>query len=199
MIKKHISIISCLLFCMYIQVYSQSVSQNSTSDIDLIKKRVVSNLIAQNINEKHIESIVNTIKPNGTWPDINYEDVSREGFQHSDHYDNMVAMAVAYNKKGSQFYKSRKIKNAITSSLRNWVENDYICDNWWYNEIGTPSSLVNLMLLIGNELPKELVDGAQLIIKRAHVDGPGARPGGDRIKITVYFGLIGFFVKFGAK
>ena len=184
MTKKHISIISCLLFCMYIQVYSQSVSQNSTSDIDLIKKRVVSNLITQNINEKHIESIVNTIKPNGTWPDISYEDVSREGFQHSDHYDNMVAMAVAYNKKGSQFYKSRKIKNAITSSLRNWVENDYICDNWWYNEIGTPSSLVNLMLLIGNELPKELVDGAQIIIKRAHVDGPGARPGGDRIKIA---------------
>ncbi len=45
------------------------------------------------------------------------------------------------------------------------------------------SNLVNLMLLVGDELPKGLVEKGQPIIGRAHIDGPGARLGGDRIKI----------------
>ncbi|MCA1759457.1 MAG: chondroitin lyase, partial [Bacteroidales bacterium] len=45
-------------------------------------------------------------------------------------------------------------------------------------------NLVHLMLLAGDELPKDLVEKAQPIIGRAHIDAPGARPGGDRIKIA---------------
>ncbi|MGC9353642.1 MAG: polysaccharide lyase family 8 super-sandwich domain-containing protein, partial [Mariniphaga sp.] len=44
--------------------------------------------------------------------------------------------------------------------------------------------LVHVMLLVGDELPKDLVEKAQPIIGRAHIDAPGARPGGDRIKIA---------------
>jgi chondroitin AC lyase len=72
----------------------------------------------------------------------------------------------------------------LNLALKNWVENDYICENWWYNQIGTPDNLVTLMLLTGDELSSELVQKAQPIIGRAHIDAPGARPGGDRIKIA---------------
>jgi chondroitin AC lyase len=40
------------------------------------------------------------------------------------------------------------------------------------------------MLIIGDELSKDLVDKAQPIINRANTNAPGARPGGDRIKIA---------------
>ncbi|NQU54889.1 MAG: chondroitin lyase, partial [Bacteroidetes bacterium] len=63
-------------------------------------------------------------------------------------------------------------------------DNDYFCDNWWHNQIGTTNGLVTLMLIIGDELPKDLVEKAQPIIRRAHTEAPGARPGGDRIKIA---------------
>lgn len=176
--KQKTLILSFLLFGLLHSAFA------APSDFDVIKKRVLESLTASPVNDATVESLVNTIQQNGTWPGIDYEDVSREGFQHSRHSANMVTLARAYNSKSSKFRKSKKVKNAIELALKNWVENDYICDNWWHNQIGTPNNLVHLMLLIGDELPKDLVEKAQPIIGRAHIDAPGARPGGDRIKIA---------------
>ncbi len=176
--KQKTLILSFLLFGLLHNVFADP------SDFDVIKKRVLQTLLESSVNDEAIQSLVNTIQQNGTWPDINYEDVSREGFQHSRHSANMVTLARAFNTKSSKFHKNKKVKNAIELALKNWVENDYICDNWWHNQIGTPNNLVHLMLLVGDELPKDLVEKAQPIIGRAHIDAPGARPGGDRIKIA---------------
>jgi chondroitin AC lyase len=157
---------------------------SAPSDFELIKKRVLESLLNTSVNDAEVEMLVGSITDNGTWPGIDYEDVSNEGFQHSRHLANMVSLARAYNLKSSKFHKSRKVKDAVERALRNWVQNDYICENWWHNQIGTPNNLVHLMLLIGDQLSGDLVDGAQPIIGRAHIDAPGARPGGDRIKIA---------------
>jgi chondroitin AC lyase len=154
------------------------------SDFEVIKKRVLESLTESPVNDETVKTLVNSLQDDGTWPDINYEDVSREGFQHSRHSANMVVLARAYNSKSSKFYKNKSVKNTIEQALKNWVDNDYICDNWWHNQIGTPNNLVHVMLLIGDELPKDLVEKTQPIIGRAQIDAPGARPGGDRIKIA---------------
>lgn len=154
------------------------------ADIKVIKERVLKSLMVPYDNSSEVERLIATISDDGMWPDIDYEDVSNEGFQHTRHLENMVLLARAYRVKPSQFYKSRKLKNTIELALRHWVDNDYICGNWWNNEIGTPTQLVNLMLITGDDLSKDLVEKAQPIIGRAHIDAPGARPGGDRIKIA---------------
>lgn len=154
------------------------------SDMDVIKKRVINVLMKSPVNDDAIQVLINTVKEDGTWPEIDYEDVSREGFLHRIHASNMLLLAKAYKTRSSKFYKDRKVKGSIEKALKNWVDNDYICDNWWYNQIGIPNILVSLMLIIGEELPKELVDKAQPIIGRANIDAQGARPGGDRIKIA---------------
>ena len=174
----------CIKLAFLIFLLAFHVSQATASDFDVIKKRVITRLLEQQIPEKAVEEMVNTINSDGTWSCIDYGDVSNEGFQHSEHAANMVTMARAYKNKGSAFYKSKRAKHAIILAFKHWVENDYICKNWWHNEVGTPTNLVNLMLLIGDELPEDLVEKGQPIIGRAHIDGPGARPGGDRIKIA---------------
>ncbi len=159
-------------------------AQSAQSDIEKIKQRVVTELMKPKVDDSKIAHILETYNNDGTWQGINYEDVSRTGFQHRNHYANMISLARAYQHKNSKYFKSKKVKNTIALALKNWVDNDYICDNWWYNQIGTPNGLVTLMLIIGDELPKEIVDKAQPIIGRANINAPGARPGGDRIKIT---------------
>jgi len=156
----------------------------TNSNIELIKQRIEQNLMNTEVNDAEIEVLIKTIRDDGTWPGINYEDVSREAFEHRYHLSNMVDLARAYKTKESEYYKSRRVKKNIELALNNWVDNDYFCENWWHNQIGTPGNLVTLMLFIGNELDEELVGKAQPIIERAHVDAPGARPGGDRIKIA---------------
>ncbi len=160
------------------------ISQSIASDIDVVKKRVVDDEMQRGVNDSRVEQLVNSLKEDGTWPGINYEDVSNEGFEHRIHLGNMVYLARAYKTKSSKFYKSKKVKNTVELALKNWVDHDYICENWWHNQIGTPMSLVSLMLIIGDDLPKDLVEKTQPIIGRANINAPGARPGGDRIKIA---------------
>jgi len=153
-------------------------------EFELIRRKIVAELMASPVNDAKVKELVATLKSDGTWPDINYVDVSREGFENRIHHANMVVMARAYKTKTSAFYKSKKVKSAIEAALKHWVEKDYICDNWHPNQIGTPSNLVYLMLMMGNELPADLVKKAQPIIGRAHLTASGARPSGDRIKIA---------------
>lgn len=154
------------------------------TDFEIIKSRVLETLMKPAADDAEIETLVNSLNSDGTWPGIDYKDVSREGFQHARHSANMVSLARAYKTKSSKFYQNKKVKTTIELALKNWVDHDYFCDNWWHNQIGTPNNLVTLMLLIGDGLPKDLVDKAQPIIGRAHLNASGARPSGDRIKIA---------------
>ena len=65
-----------------------------------------------------------------------------------------------------------------------WCTEDFIGENWWNNQIGTPNDMVQLMLLIGDQLPEHLIEKTQEIINRANINKGGARPGGDRIKVS---------------
>jgi len=166
-----------------------SVNVSAKSDFDIIQKRILSDMLEQPVDGEEVKSIVNTLKEDGRWPGINYKDVSRTGFEHSNHSGNLVDLSRAYRKKGSEYYQSREVLNAIESALGFWVEHDFISDNWWHNQIGTPRKLVNVMLLVGSKLPEELVKKTQSVIARASVEPIegkfwGARPGGDRIKIA---------------
>ena len=54
-------------------------------------------------------------------------------------------------------------------------DNDFFGDNWHNNQISTPTNLVHLMLLMGDELPEDLVEEGQPIIGRVHREhGPAA-------------------------
>ncbi len=154
------------------------------TSLETVKKRVIAELLFNPVDDENVAELLATIREDGTWPGINYQDVSREGFEHHNHLSNMVILAKAYRTKSSRFFMKKNVKNTIEKALKNWVYNDYICENWWYNQINTPENLVILMLIIGDELPNELIEKAQPIIGRANIDAPGARPGGDRIKIA---------------
>ena len=156
----------------------------ANSDMETVKKRVVEALMIYEIDNDRVESLMSSFRQDGTWPGINYSDVSRTAFEHRYHYSNMLILAHAYKNKSSKYYKKKKVRETIISALAYWVENDFFCDNWWYNQIGTPNSMVSLMLIMGDELPEDLVAKTQPIIGRAHLNASGARPSGDRIKIA---------------
>lgn len=156
----------------------------ASSDLELLRQKVLAEIMSVPVNDSQVEKLISDLSQDGTWPGINYDDVSNEGFEHRIHLGNMVDLARAYKSKKSKFFKSKNVKSAVISALSYWLANDFICENWWHNQIGTPGAMVNLMLLIGNELPKDLVVKTELILDRATINSPGARPGGDRIKIA---------------
>ena len=111
------------------------------------------------------------------------QDVSNTGFENRFHLENMFEMSLAYNQVASRYYQSKDLAEHINRALKFWCDSDFICENWWYNQIGTPTSLVNVLLLMDDHIDPDLKTLALPIIGRANLDAPGARQGGDRIKV----------------
>jgi len=157
----------------------------ANADLEIVRQRVVNDLLSGSVNEKRIRNLVESITPEGSWSDINYTDLSRTGFQNAEHLSNIVEMSRAFKKKGSPLRRNRKLRQAINSSINYWLVKDFICDNWWHNQIGTPDKLVRILLLMDKDLSEEQVIKALPIAGRANLEASGARVSGDRIKMAV--------------
>ena len=178
------SIIKTLLSTMIFAIFTLSTNAKP-DDFEIIKERVVAELMKSSIDDDRVEAIIDKINEDGSFQGINYTDLSRTaGFPHRKHTYDLVYLAKAYKNKTSKYYKNKKLKAIISKALKYWVDNDFFGDNWHNNQISTPTNLVNLMLIMGEELPKDLVDKAQPIIGRANMNASGARPSGDRIVIA---------------
>ena len=162
-------------------------------DLEIIRQRIIDDLLAPPVNETRIKNLLSTLKPDGSWPDINYEDVSRTGFEHGRHLDNMFELSRAYKKPESPWYQNAEVKDAALSALNFWIDHDFICDNWWWNEMGTPGRMINKLLVLDTDLNERQVSGGLLIAGRANLEASGARPGGDLIQIADMLGKQALF------
>lgn len=153
-------------------------------DIEIIRQRVKNEMLSSVVSEQRVKNLISAIRSDGSWPGINYEDVSRTGFQHGQHLYNIVEMSRAYVKKGSSMRGNKKLRQTINSSLNFWLGKDFICDNWWWNEIGTPDQFLKILLIMDSYLSKEQIEGAVKIAGRGTLKAWGARPSGDRIKMA---------------
>jgi chondroitin AC lyase len=158
-------------------------------NIERIRQRIREDIMAPSVNAAAINKIINTQKPDGTWGDINYIDTSRTGFHHRVHLQRLEDMSRAYRKQGSPLYGNVQLKQSIDKALNHWLAKDYICANWWWNEIGTPEHISNTLFILEEEITPEQRAKALKIASRCSMDsGVGPRPGGDFIKIA---GMVG--------
>ena len=157
----------------------------ASNDFTIIKGRVIAELMKSSIDDREVRAIVDRMNSDGSFRDINYVDLSRTaGFPQRNHTYRLVYLAQAHKSATSSFYRDASLKEIIERGYNYWVHNDFFGDNWHNNQISTPTYLVNLMLLMGDDLPKELVARCQPMINRAHMGASGARPSGDRIVIA---------------
>ncbi|MGV3589477.1 MAG: polysaccharide lyase family 8 super-sandwich domain-containing protein [Adhaeribacter sp.] len=169
--------------------------ENANADLEKIRTRIISDLLEPAVNEAQIAQLIKSIKPDGSCPNINYQDVSRTGFQHSEHLQNMLDMGRALKKPGSKFQSNPELKKAVSAALDFWLKHDFICDNWWWNEMGTPSHMINILLVLDTDLTPAQREKGLKIANRASLEAFGARPGGDLIQIAAMLGKQGLFAR----
>jgi chondroitin AC lyase len=164
-------------------------------DLELIRGRVRAYVMRSTVSETRVEQLLTSISPAGSWSHIDYEDVSRTGFQHSEHLANMSSMATAYKKPGNRFTGHPDLKRAVHSALDFWIAHDFRCDNWWWNDMGTPLAMVNLLLIMDTDLTEAQREAGLRIAGRANMQSAGARPGGDLIRVATMWGKQGLFTR----
>lgn len=181
------------LCCMAL-LASNRLSAQTDADIDSIRNRLLRDILAQEIRPSSVHVWVGDQRPDGGWPGIDYVDTSRTGFQHRIHLERLLGLAIAFRKPGSPYRGDARVLRAAARAVDHWVRNDYICQNWWWNEIGTPDLMIRSLLALDDALDPPLREAAFRIARRASLDsGFGARPGGDLIKMAGLLGAQGLY------
>jgi chondroitin AC lyase len=158
--------------------------EKADDDLELIRKRVTDDLLEASVNVESVETLVHTQKADGTWPGINYVDLSRLAFDHSQHLDRILQLARAFKTPKSPFFGKIEVKDAASKALDYWIDHDFICENWWWNEMGVPNAMADILLVLDTDLTeRQRLEGVG-ISGRANLEASGARPGADLIQIA---------------
>jgi chondroitin AC lyase len=179
-----------LMACTCHGVHAQYHPPEVFDDVEIIRSRIISDLLETADSPDEIKKLKNSIKADGSWPGIDYKDVSRTGFEHRIHLENMVTLSRAVRKN-----KDAEAKKAVSAALDFWIKNDFICQNWWWNEMGTPNLMINTLLLLDSNLTDQQRNAGMKIARRANLEAWGARPSGDRIVIAGMLGKQALFLR----
>ena len=148
------------------------------AELDLIRKRLRTEVLASFVDETQVAAWVAALQQDGSWPDINYEDLSRTGYENRLHVSRLLQMGLAYKKPGSAHFAQAKLKQAIGSAIDFWTAHDFIAGNWHTNEIGNPTQWTRFLLLMDGELSENQIREVARMARRANLDAWCARPGG---------------------
>ena len=151
--------------------------QNATDlnrDMETIAERLRQELLSPALPSDEIQESLQQLNQEGCWPDVDYADRAPTHWSPSAHTHRLSALARAYRKPGGQTEGSEALKKAILSGLKFWVDQDPQSDNWWFNCIDTPKYLGYALLLMGDEVPREILRQAEQIIRRSSFKRTGA-------------------------
>ncbi len=98
------------------------------------------------------------------WPDINYADTERSGWKASLHYSRIERTLCMYGPK--RLHEDAEYRERMTAALRFWVLHDFQNPNWWHNEIGMPRTISDILVMMADVLPKDLLRAGIALISR---------------------------------
>ena len=162
------------------------------ADMDTISARVLAEYQTGGGSSATIKSWLDSLKPDGTWPDINYADTGRATWAPSTHVSRMLSMAQSYFNPSNKYHDSVFVKNGFLLAFDGWIRIDPQSPNWWWNDIGTQLSLGPAMLIMKGQLSKAQLDSGDVIMARSWA--VHATMTGDNLvwvsKITIWRGCI---------
>ena len=118
-------------------------------------------------NVEKITGYMETIREDGSWPDINYNDQKPSGWSVKEHADRVLELAKLYRAEEGDCHWGPKLESVIHLALGYWFREKPFCKNWWYNQIGVPKTLGPAFLLMKEQLNPEEKEAAVEVMENA--------------------------------
>ncbi|UCD28396.1 MAG: hypothetical protein JSV03_15130, partial [Planctomycetota bacterium] len=148
------------------------------SDMTLIKSRLYDRFLEEGAkSQATIQGYLDSIQPNGSWPDINYNDHSRTVWDPVNHLYRVEDMAKAYRTVGHYFYNSATVLGVCSDALDYYYGANPWSDNWWWNEIGQQLTLKKPLILLESQLTTQQINDGCAILD----DGNLSKTGQNRV------------------
>ena len=133
-----------------------TVSKSRSSQLDLLPSEI----------DFEISKLIDNQEADGSWPDINYGDLSHSKWDPFKHAQRFKALTQAYKRSSSKYFNSKELALALHKAMNFWFERKLVCPNWWYNHIGVPMWMGPGFLLVKDELSATEMVGAQFVMKQ---------------------------------
>lgn len=152
-----------------------------------ITSRIVKDLTNRQLNNKATIENIATVKPDGSWASVDYASKASTIWPPTDHLIKLQMLIKAYITKNSGFYADEKVFEHIKNAFKYWYNLDAKSNNWWFNEIYSPQSLGESLIMMrhGNKkLDKEL---EQKLIERMKRGNPEKQAGANKTDIALHY------------
>jgi chondroitin AC lyase len=127
----------------------------------------------ERIDDNQIKHLILTQQKNGSWNDIEYNDNSLSNWAPAKHANNIILLAKGFCFRNSTYYQNQLILDAVHKALKYWFEGNFVCANWWYNQIGVPRILGGAFLLLEPYLTKDELTKAITYMSNAKISMTG--------------------------
>ncbi|KAA9041384.1 hypothetical protein FW778_04985 [Ginsengibacter hankyongi] len=121
----------------------------------------------KNADQHLIDKYINSINADGSWPDINYKDNKRSGWDPAKHAERILFLTKLYEDPDSKLYKDKNLSMVVHKAMGFWFQAKLICPNWWYNEIGGPKTLGPAFVMLKDELSESEINAAVNVLNKA--------------------------------
>jgi len=147
-------------------VTNTNIHANKSDDFALIRQRLTDRLLQQPIDPSKLLVVSQTLRPDGTWPEIDYQNRNGGSWEPFEHLARMRDLAILFRSDGGTAELAESVRRALSA----WVRRDPQSDNWWYNHNGTPYEVGTVLLLMREAFLPAEVPGALEIVRRARVE-----------------------------
>lgn len=144
----------------------------AADDLETIRSRVMAPLLSAP-DTKSVGNMIESMKPDGTWADIDYSNKSRSAWPIPAHLSRVAVLTRAYRAHKSALHGDREVLAAALTGLDAWLRLDPQNPNWWWNQIGVPRTLLPIMLLLDVELSEAQREGGLKILRRSKIGMTG--------------------------
>ena len=163
-------------------------TEGMAQDMAILRERL-RNLWLNPIDD--IDGILQEWQEDGTFRSVDYQNANRSQWLTIRHLDFTLQLARAWANPKSPHFHDKRTAHCLTTAFAWWMKHKPHNPNWWWNEIGLPTRLLKILLLVPelisandrqtalelcrkislrNYTGQNLVDGALLVLQRGLVE-----------------------------
>lgn len=134
-------------------------------DISKLKTRWIElNQPSKNVNDGIAEFWLKKQNPDGSFIGINYKCTEGGLWDCRRHWHALKAMARSFRYGTGKYKSSPEIRRAVIRGIEYWTTNKFRNHNWWYQSIGIPLMSTEVILIMGDNLPKTVIQSFRPIL-----------------------------------
>ena len=156
--------------------YRLSWEDATVAQMPQFQQHIVEFYLQNPPDANEVQTLLDTQQSDGSWPDVDYTSTARGGWPTRRHLDHVLTLA-----KGYRNSPNNDLKDAVLLGLEFWLDNDFDNANWFNPAIGVPNRMGKAIVLLGDEMPEELLDQALATVFSDERTSFGNRTGQNKV------------------